>query len=67
MKDLKDKKEEELAKLLAEKRQDLRSFRFNISGSKQKNVKEGRELRKNIARILTEINSRKSTQIPNPK
>lgn len=59
MKELKDKKIEDLKKMVAEKREALRSFRFGISGSKVKNVKEGRNIKKETARILTEINSRK--------
>ncbi len=42
--------------LLIEKRKKLAEFRFNISTGKIKNVKEGRALRKDIARILTEAN-----------
>lgn len=52
------KADTELKKELASKREALRVFRFGGSGSKQKNVKEGAVLRKEIARILTEINSR---------
>lgn len=50
----------ELNKLLEEKRTKLFDFRFNIIGGKMKNVKEGRMLRKDIARILTEQNSVKA-------
>ncbi len=57
-KDLKIKENKDLAKLLAEKRKTLRLFRFGIAGSKAKNVKEGRNLKREIAQILTEINSR---------
>ena len=49
----KDKKK--LAKLLAEKRDALRNFRFAMSGGKAKNVCEGRALRKDIARVLTAL------------
>ncbi len=59
MSDFKNKTESDLMKLLREKREALRSFRFNIAGSKTRNVKEGRSLHKEIARILTEIRSRK--------
>lgn len=48
----------ELQKALADKRESLRSFRFSISGSRARNVREGRELRKDIARIMTELRSR---------
>lgn len=58
MSELKSKKIEDLTKLLAEKREAIRMFRFGISGSKVKNLKEGANLRKDIARIMTEIRSR---------
>jgi len=48
----------ELENLLAEKREALRKFRFGIAGSKNRNVKEGKNLRKEIAQILTEIRKR---------
>ena len=51
METLKKKKEIELKKLLNEKKEALRSFRFGLSGSKVKNIKEGRNLRKDIAKI----------------
>ncbi len=53
--DLKNKTEAELMALLKEKRNAMRAFRFRVSKGKAKNVKEGRELRRGIARILTEI------------
>jgi len=49
----------DLSKMLSERRSDLRNFRFGSSGSKTKNIKKGKEIRKNIARILTELNIRK--------
>lgn len=48
----------DLARLLSEKRESLRVSRFGSSGSKNKNVKETKELKKDIARILTAINSK---------
>ncbi len=50
------KKKEDLIKALYEKREALRSFRFGEAGSKTRNVKEGARLRKEIARIMTELN-----------
>jgi ribosomal protein L29 len=50
------KTEQDLKKLLIEKRKALQAFRFNASGSKSRNVKEGRNLRLDVARILTELN-----------
>jgi ribosomal protein L29 len=57
--DLKKKNKTDLGKLLIDKKKALQNFRFNISGSKTRNVKEGKALRKEIARILAEVNSRK--------
>ncbi len=44
---------DDLGKLLAEKREALRQFRFGQAGSRVRNTKEGRILRRTIARILT--------------
>lgn len=43
---------------IAEKRESLRKFRFGEAGSRSRNVREGRTLRRDIARILTELKSR---------
>lgn len=59
MKDIKSKNEKELMKDVSEKREKLRAFRFGIAGSKIRNVKEGKNLKREIARILTEVNSRR--------
>jgi len=45
----------ELTKKLTDLQENVRSIRFKSEGSKSKNVKEFGNLRKNIARILTEI------------
>ena len=58
MEDFKNKTEKELKTLLGEKRVALRNFRFSVAGSKIKNVKEGYVIRKDIARILTAINTK---------
>ena len=62
MKDLKNKNDKELEKMLNEKRKAHRLFRFSFSGSKTKNTKKGRNVRKEIACILTELNVRKRTE-----
>jgi ribosomal protein L29 len=51
----KGKAENELRKELIEKRGKLRDFRFAMAGSKVKNNREGRQLRREIAQILTEL------------
>ena len=53
IKELRQKTETELKTLLAEKREALRQFRFNSSHGKTKNTKEGRGIKKDIARIFT--------------
>lgn len=55
---LREKDELELGRELNQKREQLRNFRFNLAGSKTRNLKEGRNLRKNIARLLTEMRKR---------
>ena len=48
----------ELQKLVADKREALRVFRFEGAGSRTRNVREGRNLRREIAQILTELRKR---------
>jgi ribosomal protein L29 len=55
MEELLKKTNVELTKLLGEKRAALMKFRFEMSGGKVKNVKEGINLRREIARILTAL------------
>ncbi len=52
----KEMKKEELKEKLAVLRENLRILHFKTEGSKSKNVKESLALRKQIARVLTEIN-----------
>ncbi len=58
MKELKNKTPQELTKLISEKREILRHFRFGSAGSKTKNVKAGHNVKKEIARIMTELSIR---------
>lgn len=53
------KSDNELYKTLIEKRAALRDFRFGTAGTKTRNVKEGMALKREIARILTELNARR--------
>ncbi len=52
-------KGDELKKELVLLRENLRVIHFKAEGSKSKNVKESAALKKQIARILTEINTHK--------
>lgn len=47
----------ELEQKLAALRAEERSIRFKTEGARSKNVKELKNLKKNIARILTQINN----------
>lgn len=57
-KEIVKKNREDLIKVLSEKKTALRDFRFKVSGSNARNVKEGGVLRKDIARILTVLNKK---------
>lgn len=52
----KDMDTKNLLKALEEKREALRLVRFGTAGSKTRNVKESLNLRKEVARIMTELN-----------
>ncbi len=58
MKDLKKKTDADLAKLIQEKREELRVFRFGEAGSRSRNVRAGRNARRVIAQALTELKLR---------
>ena len=51
--DLKQKTVAELQKMALEERTKLQQLRFDLPGGKVKNVREIRQIRRNIARILT--------------
>lgn len=62
MSDLSKKSLGELLREAAQKREAIRKFRFDTAGSKIKNVKEGHIFKKDLARILTEINFRQKQE-----
>jgi ribosomal protein L29 len=57
-KEITTKTQADLTKMLQEKRETLRAFRFGGAGAKTKNVREGRAIRKDIARILTALHAK---------
>lgn len=67
MVELKEKHSDELHKALADKREALRMFRFGGAGSRTRNVRDGRNLRKEIARIMTELRARELIASPRKK
>lgn len=60
-KDVVKKNDVELKKLLTEKREVVRALRFGVAGSNTRNVKETKNSKKLIARILTEVTRRAKT------
>lgn len=60
---LKNMKEDELKKKLAILQENARVIRFKAEGSKSKNVKESATLRKDIARILTELSAKSNSDV----
>ncbi len=56
--ELKEKKDKELCDLLREKRKALREYRFSAAGSRSSDVNSGKKLRREVAQVLTELNSR---------
>jgi len=57
-KELTSKTPAELQKLLAQYREKLRELRFKDSNRQLKNVREIRQVRENIARIFTVLNTK---------
>lgn len=55
---IQEKNQGELMDELASKREAVRKFRFDVAGSKIRNVKTGKNIRREIAQILTELSSR---------
>jgi ribosomal protein L29 len=55
----KEMKEAELQKELVSLKENLRTIHFKAEGSRSKNVKETAVLKKQIARIMTELNAKK--------
>ena len=57
--DFKKETVETLQKMISDKREALRVSRFEGEGSRRRNVREGRTLRREIARVMTELTARK--------
>lgn len=53
--EIKQKSQNELHRILAEKQEKLRQLRFDLVSGKVKNVREIRQIKKDIARILTTL------------
>jgi ribosomal protein L29 len=55
-KEISNKTKTDLIKMVAEKKEELRQFRFGGAGAKTKNTKHGNVIKKDIARIMTAMN-----------
>jgi len=64
-KELQKKEGKDLQEILVKNREKLRELRFKVSHGQLKNVREIRELRKEISNILTVLNEKK--EIKNSK
>ncbi len=62
--ELKQKSPVELQRLLQEKRDLLRDRRFKVAQGQHKDVRELRELKHDIARLMTKVNGAKHVPIP---
>ncbi len=58
--EIKRKSDKELQRTLKELRERLRQLRFDLAAGKVKNIREIRAIKKDIARILTTLNSKKN-------
>jgi large subunit ribosomal protein L29 len=61
-KELREMKIEELEKILKEKREKLKNLKLDLIQGKLKNVREIRETKRDIARILTILRSKFKSQ-----
>ena len=60
MSEITNKTAADLTKMLDDKREALRISRFGSAGAKNKNVKAAMTIRRDIARIMTALNSPKT-------
>lgn len=58
MSDVTKKSVKDLKKLVHDKQEELREFRFASAGSRTRNVRDGRNIRKLIAQARTELRKR---------
>lgn len=57
---LKGTSKEDLVKLLSEKREELRKLRFEAAGARPKDSNAPAKVRKEIARIMTELGAKRA-------
>lgn len=62
MKEIQKKDDKNLVAYVQEKREEVRSFRFGTAGAATRNVRAVRQAKKEIARSLFELSSRKRAE-----
>jgi large subunit ribosomal protein L29 len=62
MKEIRSKTDAELHRLLAEARRELLNLRFQLAANQLQNVSRIKQVRRTIARILTELRARNLTR-----
>jgi ribosomal protein L29 len=62
MKEIKKKDDKALVEYVKEKREEIRSFRFGTAGASTRNVRAVRLAKKEVARSLFELASRKKAE-----
>ncbi len=60
-KEIQKKSDKDLAEHVAEKRQEVRKFRFDTAGAGTRDVRAVRAAKKEVARSLTELKARQRT------
>lgn len=60
MQDVRKKSAADLKKMIKEAQNELREFRFAMAGAGKKNVRQARQLRKDIAQAKTVLNEGKN-------
>jgi ribosomal protein L29 len=65
--EFKGKSAAELTKALAQMREEMRTMRFNGAGARSKDPHAGRKMRRDIARILTEMTAQAQSAAGAPR
>ena len=63
-KELQNKTVADLHKLLAELRHKLQELRFKVANNQLKNIREVRDMRKTVARVMMLVGQKKSADAP---
>lgn len=63
IKEIRSKSDADLMGYLREQREELRKLRFGVAGSAMRNTRAIRNLRKDIARALTELRARPEVKV----